>query len=216
MSHYKYDYNEIEYLTNYKWGKFSVFDCNIYQMDLKNSKENTFIDGVKYNICIVNRYNSNEYPKFNLFVLKNYDFDKEFTNKQIIVSSEWFDTITVELEVNKIYVYVIYFENGNFAQYTFNTKLSRSPVIFGEYTLLGKSDVALKLFCNKNFIWTLLKSNNKEEITGKFGIELIDNQKYLCLYIGDEKTVFENIGLTLLLDFTKTTFDVDSYGIEYI
>ena len=105
--------------ANYKWNKFESLDNNIYS--LNNFSNNEFNDIYSYSLVLyTSNYDCNE--KFNKIIIKEYDFNKELSNEKTIYTGKWFKQIELNIETNKIYVYELHFKDGDYVQYTFNTK----------------------------------------------------------------------------------------------
>ncbi len=108
--------------ADYYWsgGRFSSSDKDLYAINEDYSSCNLPTDTA---VSIV-FYTSNfrDYKRFSRFVFKSYDYNEELTNETVITEKRWFKQIEFELERDKIYVYELYFTNGEYVRYTFNTK----------------------------------------------------------------------------------------------
>lgn len=105
---------------NYLWNGHSVSETNYYQVNRELS--NKFDGTYQYTLYL---YTGNyEYSKkFNKFTLSCYDYNEELSDEQVLITSKWFKSKKIPLQFNKIYIYRLYWSNGDFAEYTFNTKL---------------------------------------------------------------------------------------------
>ena len=65
----------------------------------------------------------NDYQRFKKCIVTSYDYNESLTNETTVHSGGWFKKIEVNLELNKIYVVRLEFGNGDFVEYTFNTKI---------------------------------------------------------------------------------------------
>ena len=63
-----------------------------------------------------------DYDKFQKCIVTSYDYSKELSNEKIHYSGKWFDQIEFELELDRIYLVRLEFKNGDFVEYTFNTR----------------------------------------------------------------------------------------------
>ena len=107
--------------ANYKWNKFESLDNNLYS--LNELSNNEFNKDYSYSLVLyTSNYDCSE--KFNKIIVKEYDFNKELSNEKTIYTGKWFKQIELNIEVNKIYVYELHFKDGDYVQYTFNTKCS--------------------------------------------------------------------------------------------
>ena len=108
---------------NYKWNKRSSFDNNYYNMNNDQEKNNSFFDSYSYKLHL-STYNYNFDDRFTNITIYEYDFNKELSNEKTIYTGKWFKQIELDIELNKIYVYRLEFENGDYVEYTFNTAIS--------------------------------------------------------------------------------------------
>ncbi|MBQ9124443.1 MAG: hypothetical protein IJY14_02010 [Acholeplasmatales bacterium] len=106
---------------NYIWNKFSEENINLYELNEKNSADYFSTDKEYKLILETTNYRCNE--KFTSITIKSYDYNQELSNEEIVYNDIWFKRIEIDLELNKIYVYELTFEDGDYAQYTFNTKV---------------------------------------------------------------------------------------------
>lgn len=108
---------------NYKWNKRSSFDNNYYDMNNDQEENNIFFDSYSYKLCL-STYNYDFDDRFTNITIYEYDFNKELSNEKTIYTGKWFKQIELDIELNKIYVYRLEFENGDYVEYTFNTAIS--------------------------------------------------------------------------------------------
>ena len=109
-------------MADYSWNGFKSTDNNIYNINQDNV--NTFYKNVKYTLTIgtQNYEHLSGADKFSRYIIKAYDYNEELTNEITVHSGEWFKRLEIELEHNKIYVIRYEYENGDFVEFTFNTK----------------------------------------------------------------------------------------------
>ena len=107
---------------NYLWNEHSVSETNYYNVNRELSEFNEFDGTCQYTLVL---YTANYHysKKFNKFTLTCYDYNEEMSNEHVIFSSKWFKQKEFPLQFDKIYIYRLYWSNGDFAEYTFNTKL---------------------------------------------------------------------------------------------
>ena len=111
-------------LGNYKWNKTVVENINYYDISIRH---NNFEEGYDYELVLyTTNYDYKE--KFTKIIVTEYDFNEELSNEKEIYSSGWFNQIELKIELNKIYVYKLIYNNGYYAEYTFSTSISEGPV----------------------------------------------------------------------------------------
>ena len=108
---------------NYKWNGFEETTQNYYQLNQNRSfpyelDENTAHEFVLYTS------NYGDYDRFKECVVVSYDFNEELSGEEVVIEKGWFKQIEFDLQTNKIYVVTLSFKNGDFVEYTFNTKLN--------------------------------------------------------------------------------------------
>lgn len=207
--------------ANYKWNKFESLDKNIYLINEVLSKKNQFLVNNDYKFVLYTaNYDCKE--KFNKIVVMNYDYNQELTNEKIVYSGSWIQQIELDLELDKIYKYVLEFKDGDFVEYTFNTKSLDSKILFGEYNYNIYEEGQSVLQINEDGTYELLQfeyfdrsKNVNESIKGQYKFETINGKEYLCLYTGFEKRiVLEYYAKTLVVISALSTFDIKSYHLE--
>ncbi len=105
---------------NYKWKKSESLDNDLYELNNAHKDKNEFVEGYDYKLVLYTaNYDCKE--KFNKITVKEYDYNPELTNEKEIYTGKWIQHIELEIKLNKIYVYVLSYKNGNFVQYTFST-----------------------------------------------------------------------------------------------
>lgn len=105
--------------ADYDWNGRKA-DVDVYLLCEEHKGKNKFEKGIDYELTL---YTANyDYgKKFNKFVVKQYDYNSELTNEKVVYSGKWIKQIDIELEMNKIYTYEMYYKDGNYVQYTFST-----------------------------------------------------------------------------------------------
>ena len=107
---------------NYLWNGHSVSETYYYNVNRELSDSNEF-DGTCQYTLVLYTANYQYSKKFNKFTLTCYDYNEEMSDEHVIFSSKWFKQKEFPLQLDKIYIYKLYWSNGDFAEYTFNTKL---------------------------------------------------------------------------------------------
>ena len=106
--------------ANYKWNKSEDSDVNIFLLNEENKHRNKFKEGIDYKLTLYTaNYDCKE--KYKNLIVYEYDYNKDLTNETIIHSGKWEDQITVDIKLNKIYVYKLIFKDKDYVEYTFST-----------------------------------------------------------------------------------------------
>lgn len=107
---------------NYKWNGFEESSCDIFQLNQEYTQPYELNDGTKYTLVL---YTANYHyiKKFNKCEVYSFENNEDLTDEKKIVEIGWFNQIELDLELNKIYVVKLSFANGDFVEYTFNTKV---------------------------------------------------------------------------------------------
>ena len=92
-------------------------------MNNDQEENNSFFDSYSYKLRL-STYNYDFDDRFTNITIYEYDFNKELSNEKTIYTGKWFKQIELDIELNKIYVYRLEFENGDYVEYTFNTAIS--------------------------------------------------------------------------------------------
>ena len=107
-------------MGNYKWNKNSSLDNDYYQMNLDNIEYNRFESQYDYELVLfTGNYDCD--VKFDKIIVKEYDFNKDMTNEKEIYNDSWFKQVSLNISLNKIYVYKLVYKNGDYVEYTFST-----------------------------------------------------------------------------------------------
>lgn len=107
---------------NYKWNGFEESSCDIFQLNQEYEIPFELNDSTKYKLVLYTA-NYGNYDRFKKCEVTSYDYNEEMTTKKKIIEKGWFKQIEFDLKLNKIYVLKLSFANGDFAEYTFNTKI---------------------------------------------------------------------------------------------
>ncbi len=110
--------------TNYQWNGFGSTGNDAYTANLNYDQPHEFVEGVDYTLVMYtsNYSTHNKYKRFSKCTVTRADFNQQLTNQTTVYSSGWFGQTELELQTNKIYVVRLDFSNGDFVEYTFNTK----------------------------------------------------------------------------------------------
>lgn len=106
---------------NYRWNGFEGVGNGIYAEAGRDiSYSEMLVEGKEYTMSVgVDRDDGKE--RFEKIIVTSYDFNKELTNKKTVCESDDESRIEFRLDLNKIYVVRVEYENGDFAEYAFNT-----------------------------------------------------------------------------------------------
>ncbi len=96
---------------------------DLYLINEENKKNNKFIHDIEYKLILyTGNYDYNK--KFNRIVLKEYDYNSDLTNEKTVFIGSFFEIkkqIELDIKLNKIYTYELFYKDGNYIQYTFST-----------------------------------------------------------------------------------------------
>ena len=106
--------------ANYKWNKTKSLDNDLFLINDGIKEYSEFPKDKEYNLLLFTKDYRYE-KKFKEIRVIEYDFNSELSNKKIIYTGKWFKELEVAIKLNKIYVYELIYEDGNYVQYTFNT-----------------------------------------------------------------------------------------------
>ena len=106
---------------NYKWNGFSEDSANYFRINQENSFPFELNQNTEYKLVL---YTSNyrRYERFKKCVVTSYDYNEEMTGEETVIEKGWFDQIEFTLSSDKIYVIKLSFRNGDFVEYTLNTR----------------------------------------------------------------------------------------------
>ena len=108
---------------NYKWNGFEEATQNYYKLNQNHSLPYGLDKNAVYEFVLYTA-NYGDYDKFKKCVVTSYDFNEELSGEEIVIEKRWFRQIELDLQPNKIYVVKLSFKNGDFVEYTFNTKIN--------------------------------------------------------------------------------------------
>ena len=108
---------------SYKWNGFEEASQNYYELNQNHSFPYEFDESISYEFAL-NTSNYGDYDRFKECVVVSYDFNEELSGEEIVLEKGWFKQIEFDLQFNKIYVVRLNFGNGDFVEYTFNTKVN--------------------------------------------------------------------------------------------
>lgn len=108
---------------NYKWNGFGESSLNYFQLNQAHSFPFELDENIEYEFVL---YTSNygDYDRFKKCVVVSYDYNEDLSGEEVVIEKGWFKQIEFDLQMNKIYVVKLSFKNGDFVEYTFNTKLN--------------------------------------------------------------------------------------------
>lgn len=108
---------------NYKWNGFEESSLNYFQLNQAHSFPFGLDENTEYEFVL---YTSNygDYDRFKKCVVISYDYSEDLSGEEVVIEKGWFKQIEFDLQINKIYVVKLSFKNGDFVEYTFNTKLN--------------------------------------------------------------------------------------------
>lgn len=107
---------------NYNWNNRSL-KIDYYTLNSNNYYKNRATENKSYTV----EFSTNNYrysKKFNSFKVIEYDYDINLSNPNVLNDIGWFKTAGSTLKIDKIYVFKMGYDNGNFVEYSFCTKLN--------------------------------------------------------------------------------------------
>ena len=113
----------LDVIGSYKWNGFEEASQNYYELNQNHSFPYEFDESISYEFAL-HTSNYGDYDRFKECVVVSYDFNEELSGEEIVLEKGWFKQIEFDLQFNKIYVVRLNFGNGDFVEYTFNTKVN--------------------------------------------------------------------------------------------
>lgn len=110
-------------LIDAKWDNYESFGNDLYKIVYYNELNCKLYQNMDYRIRIGNQ-NKADRPEICLFIVKNYDFNKELTSETLITRKLAYkdEMFEIDLEKDKIYTIEAYYPNGYYHKYAFSTK----------------------------------------------------------------------------------------------
>lgn len=129
ISSYSCEYETYGERADYKWNGFESKNNSIYDINKCVDFSQKFYDGEEYTLILSTQYYGRYdyygyYDKFEKCIVTSYDYNEALTNRTIEYNGGWFERIELKLQLDKIYLVRIEFKNGDFSEYTFNTKIT--------------------------------------------------------------------------------------------
>lgn len=108
-------------IVAYKWNGFESEGKDVYSINESASFYQEFSERSKCSLVLYTG-NYHNYAKFKKCIVTSYDYNRSLSNPSVVYDGTWFSQIEFDLQLNKIYVVRLEFDNGDFAEYTFNTR----------------------------------------------------------------------------------------------
>lgn len=112
---------------SYQWHGFEETSPNYFQLSQNASLPYSFngnaTDEFMLSTANYSTYNG-KYDRFQRCTVTSYDFNEELSGEAVVMEKRWFEQVEIDLQPNKIYVVKLSFRNGDFVEYTFNTKMN--------------------------------------------------------------------------------------------
>jgi hypothetical protein len=106
---------------SYRWNGFGETSADYFQLNRDASFPYELDENIAYDLMLYTA-NYGNYSRFQKCTVISYDFNAELTGEEVVIEKGWFKQIEFDLQFNKIYVVKLSFKNGDFVEYTFNTK----------------------------------------------------------------------------------------------
>lgn len=214
--------------VNYQWNKKSITTRDLYTISSVLNQDTKLLASAEYSMSL-STWNYGKKEKFTEFKLWSYDLNEELSNEKLVLSKGWFSQIDIDLEPNKIYMYQLTFKDGDFVQYTFNTRVKTDKILFGtyQYSLYDIGNSTLKVKADGTFSLSPFDFSKQylnrtgievdptiPTVTGTYDFEVIKGCEYLCFDSGElGKLTFRFYALSFFLEVDKTTFDLERYNL---
>ncbi len=121
--------------ADYSFNEGAIICKNDDYFKINEIEKNTLIesnDEIEYSLRIT--FKNNTPYKVEKTILRSYDYNEELTGEKLLYEWETLKDETIPIELEKIYVLDIRYENGDFSRYTFNTKSIEIPNIYPTFT----------------------------------------------------------------------------------
>ena len=117
------NYGSFCHRGDYSWNGFSSSETDIYELNAAKKTPYEYYEDEEYKLSIYTANYSNiyYYEKFTSITITSYDYDESLTNEKEVYSGGWFSQTGIDIELNKIYLVRLDFDNGDFVEWTFNT-----------------------------------------------------------------------------------------------
>lgn len=112
----------LSFKANFKWNKISSLDNDYFLINNDPQKHRDYNADNNYKIVFETSYYDYD-EKFQSIKVYEYNYNSDLSNEKIIFEGKWFTKLELDLELDKIYVYRLEYKNGNFVEYTFNTRI---------------------------------------------------------------------------------------------
>lgn len=125
--------NKFYEIISYSWNGFtkenndaSYFSKSIFENIDKFFENFEYNSNIEYIVGLntLNYKMYGDYSKFKKCIVKSYEFNEEQTDEKIILEKGWFNQIKFKLEINRIYIITLTFQNGDYVEYAFNTNIN--------------------------------------------------------------------------------------------
>ena len=116
------EYGGFGKLSDYQGNGRKVIGNYLYDINKSSIASHDFYEGEGYTLLMHTFNYGKEYKKFNRCIVKCFDYNEGLTNENVIYNGAWFTQTKIPLSLNKIYLVRLEFDNGDFVEYTFNTK----------------------------------------------------------------------------------------------
>ena len=112
--------------VDYRWNGFESIGNNVYDINQSMKFTTPIYAYYEYELSLYTaNYNAvHDYEKFNNCIVTSYDYNENLTNQTVEYKTSWFKQTKIKLKSNKIYVVKLEFKDGDFVEYTFNTRIT--------------------------------------------------------------------------------------------
>ena len=117
------NYSSFCHRGDYSWNGFGSSGNDIYELNVAKKTPYQYYADEEYKLLIytANYNNIYNYEKFTRITITSYDYNESLTNEKEVYSGGWFSQASIDIELEKIYLVRLDFDNGDFVEWTFNT-----------------------------------------------------------------------------------------------
>lgn len=204
-------------MGDYKWNKNESLDNDYYELNLETMSHNSFDANYTYKMTF-STYNYDYDKRFNKFELLKYDFNYALSNEEEVYSNAWFTQIELDIELNKVYVYRLTYDDGNFVEYTFNTALSdydptdNIPISYDEQNYYDELIGREVFYVYNNYYELFLK---RRDLIDKFNEKFFERKSLIIFQIEENSGGnIHSLNLELIDNVLETNYNLETQGTD--
>ena len=223
---YNYTYNGEKFVYGYvykelvgvKWNDLERSDntLNKYYAASEGFGDTICVSDCDYNI-VIDTLKYGDHKKFVNCQITSYNYDRMQSDMRIEKVCTWFDSIELSMDLDRIYVIMLTFSDGDFIEYVFNTRSEDSKPGIGIYNYeKGDHDISISLKRDNNFHFIYYTAEgNKRWFDGTYSYEEIGDKDRLVLTVPDgSRLVLDYYAMTLCLNREYSTMNITEFGFD--